>query len=114
MPSYSFIVFSNPADGREDEFNAFYTGTHFPDMLKLHGFVEGQRFKILQSVPKLEAPRWRYAAIYTIETDDIRATMLEMKDKLGGPELPMSDCFDGDNLHGFLIAPITEKLAAKS
>lgn len=106
MATYSFLVFTKPVVGHDEEFNRWYNATHLPDMLKLQGFVEGQRFKILHAVPHLEQPTWEYVAIYSIETDDIRGSMAELNRKLGTDELPMSECIDSRNLHTFLAAPI--------
>jgi len=107
MASYSFLVFTRPVPGRDEEFNRWYTGTHLPDMLKIEGFILGQRFRILRIQPALSSPSWEYAAIYSIETDDIKGVMKSLNSRLGTQDLPMSDCIDIQNLHGFLIEPVT-------
>jgi len=107
MANFSFLVFTRPAPGRDEEFNRWYTGIHLPDMLKVEGFVLGQRFRILRAQPALESPSWEYVAIYSIETDDIRRVMKSLNARLGTADLPMSDCIDIQNLHGFLTEPIT-------
>jgi hypothetical protein len=107
MASYSFLVFTKPAPGRDEEFNRWYTGTHLPDMLKVEGFVLGQRFRILRSQPVLGSPSWEYVAIYSIETADIGRVMKSLNARLGTADLPMSDCIDIQNLHGFLAEPVT-------
>lgn len=114
MAAYNFVVFTKPVAGRDDEFNAWYNGTHLPDMLKLAGFTEGQRFKILRGVPPLEAPSWEYFALYSIETDDIGAVMKSLKAKLGTADLPLSDCIDLKNLNGFLLQPLAAPVQAKA
>jgi hypothetical protein len=106
------LVFSKPAVGRDEEFNRWYTGTHLPDMLKVEGFVEGQRFRVLKTQPKLESPSWEYVALYSLETDDIGRVMKSLNSRLGGPDLPMSDCIDIRNLNAFLAAPVTPPIRA--
>src|SRR5678815_3844677 len=41
------IALSDPVEGREAEFNDWYTGRHLPDVLAVPGFVGGQRFKVI-------------------------------------------------------------------
>ena len=114
MAHYSFVVFTKPVPGRDEEFNAWYNGTHLPDMLKIEGFKEGQRFKILRGVPPLESPSWEYFALYQIETDDIAAVMKSLKTRLGTADLPLSDCIDLKNLNGFLVEAVAEPVKAKT
>ena len=45
MPRYNLIVLTNPVDGREDEYNDWYTNVHLDDVLKIPGVVGAQRFR---------------------------------------------------------------------
>ena len=45
MPRYNLIVLTNPVDGREDEYNDWYTNVHLDDVLKVPGVVAAQRFR---------------------------------------------------------------------
>ena len=46
MAKYSFIVFTNPVEGKESEYNDWYNRQHIPDVLNIPGFVSGQRFRL--------------------------------------------------------------------
>ncbi|WP_280423579.1 DUF4286 family protein [Nocardia carnea] len=70
MPRHILLVHSAPADGRDDEYNNWYDGTHLPDVLRVDGFVAARRFAASPSVHG-ELPPLPYLAIYEIETDDL-------------------------------------------
>jgi len=114
MANYQFVVFTKPVAGRDEAFNAWYNETHLPDMLKISGFTQGQRFRILRGVPPLETPSWEYFALYEIETDDIGAVMKSLRTRLGTADLPLSDSIDLKNLNGFLLEAVAEPVAAKA
>jgi hypothetical protein len=69
--TYKFVVLTNAVEGREDEYNDWYTNRHLPDVLAIPGIVEAVRFELAGT--QRIAPPWpyRYLAIYDIETDDI-------------------------------------------
>lgn len=92
MRRFKVLVFSRPFEGRDDEFNAWYSAQHLPDICALPGFVEGQRFS-LNSVPMGQAPN-RYLAIYDVETDDpewVIDNMFAQRDTDGMPISPAID-----------------------
>jgi hypothetical protein len=64
------LVFSNPADGREDEYNAWYTEHHLDEILAIDGFRLAQRFRLaddtLMTQDTPDAP-YRYLALYEVE-----------------------------------------------
>ncbi len=74
---YLQIVMTSPTAGREDEFNDRYENVHVPEVLRMPGFLSGQRFRIVDPEPvdseAGELPR--YLAVYEIESDDIATTL---------------------------------------
>ena len=42
--TYFFLVFSDPATGREAEYNKFYDEQHGPDVTSIPGFISGRRY----------------------------------------------------------------------
>jgi hypothetical protein len=68
MRRFKMLVFSEPFDGRDDEFDEWYTGRHLADICALPGFTMAQRFK-LHSVSMGKTLN-RYLAIYDMESDD--------------------------------------------
>lgn len=72
MSGTVFIVHTNAAEGREDDFNEWYNNTHLSDVVAIPGFVAARRYRLAdaQHVP-LET--FRYFAIYEIEGDPAAA-----------------------------------------
>ena len=47
MPKkYTFLAFTNPAPGKEDEYNAWYEEHHLKDVINCPGFVSARRFRL--------------------------------------------------------------------
>jgi len=71
---YIFLALTNPADGREDEFNAWYDEHHIPEVVRYgRGFLGGRRYRLCE-VPGVGDPApWRYLAYYDMESDDLAA-----------------------------------------
>lgn len=67
-----FIVHTNPADGREDEFNDWYDNRHLAEVMAVPGFVRARRYRIsdAQFAP---LTRFRYVAVYEIAGDPAEA-----------------------------------------
>jgi hypothetical protein len=94
MPKYTFIVLSNPVEGREDEYNDWYSNAHLDDVFRVPGIVAAQRF-ILTDAQRMEPPYpWRYLAIYDIETDDLQGVINTFGERSGTPALPTSDAIE--------------------
>lgn len=68
---YTLIVYTSPADGREDEYNAWYDEVHLPEFSALPGVIAGARFKVAGDAKP------RYAAIYQLSShpDEVMAAM---------------------------------------
>jgi hypothetical protein len=94
MPRYRLVVLSRPKDGRDAEYNDWYSNIHLDDVVRLHGVKSAQRFRATTSMSSHEPPP--YLAIYEIETDDIGAFMTEITSKSGTEELLISDALDDD------------------
>lgn len=75
MPTHTMMVLSNPVPGREDEFNRWYDERHVPDVLSVPGFVAAQRFRLSDPQPRPEQQNYAYAAVYDIETDNLKKTL---------------------------------------
>jgi hypothetical protein len=77
---YFFLVFSNPVEGQEAEYNRWYNNDHGPDVLAIPGFVSGRRFVLadlqLRAVPR-KMPR--YLILYRIVTADPAGVRAEIE-----------------------------------
>ena len=69
-PLALWVVLTNPADGREDEYNAWYDGRHISDTLALPGLTAAQRYAV-RSIDGPEDTRWAYLAIYEVELERV-------------------------------------------
>ena len=113
MPKYTFVVLTNATAGKETEFNQWYNEQHIPDVLNVPGFVAAQRFRLADAQMTDKAPAHRYLALYEIETDDLAATLAEMKSRGGTADMIMSDAIDMKSVGAFLFTPVAEKVQAK-
>jgi hypothetical protein len=108
MSKHLLLVLTNPVDGREDEFNDWYTNRHLDDVLKIPGIVAAQRFA-LSPVQRMSPPLpWTYFAIYEIETDDLAATVDALTSRSGTALMPISDAMQAQR-QAFVVQPITER-----
>lgn len=105
MARHVLLALTNAADGREDEFNDWYDNRHLGDVLQVPGFVSAQRFK-LSGAQRMDAPPYKYLAIYEIETDNIQETIAALSARSGTALLPISDA-----LHARRDAPVYEPIA---
>lgn len=68
MDRHVLVVFTSPAEGREAEYNDWYTNEHLPDVLAIDGFVAAQRFELAPMDPPRDG-RHPYLAVYEVEGD---------------------------------------------
>ncbi|MGH3264752.1 MAG: hypothetical protein ACRDNS_22495 [Trebonia sp.] len=68
---YTLIVYTSPVDGREDDYNAWYDGTHLSEFSALPGVINGRRFKVSGG------GKPQYAALYELSAhpDEVMAAM---------------------------------------
>jgi hypothetical protein len=90
MARYLFVVNSNPAEGREQEYNEWYSNRHLADLLALPGVLSARRFALndtqLTDVPQL----FKYLALYEIETDDLQDFIGQLLARSGTQTMPIS------------------------
>lgn len=68
---YTLIVYTSPVEGREDDYNDWYDGTHLAEFSALPGVISGRRFKVAGD------GRAQYAAVYELSAhpDEVMAAM---------------------------------------
>ena len=96
MPRYIFVVHSNAVDGRDDEFNAWYSGAHLDDLRRLPGVVAARRFRLADTQVRDAPSPHRYLAIYEIETDDPQGFARELLARAGTELLATSPALAPD------------------
>lgn len=114
MAKYTFLALTNPVAGKEAEFNEWYDKHHVPDVINVPGFISGQRFKLADAQFGGDASKtYKYLAVYEIETDDLAATIKELRARGGTPDITPSDAIDGKIVATYMFTPIKEKVMAK-
>jgi hypothetical protein len=111
MRRFKMLVFSEPFEGRDDEFNAWYTGRHLDDICALEGFTTAQRFK-LHSV-SMGTSLNKNLAIYDMETDDPDWVIENMFAHRDTPAMPIDPSFNLDATSVMLYEETTGVVYAK-
>lgn len=103
MAHYIWMVLTNATPGQDAEFNHWYNGVHFDDLLKVPGIVSAQRFKVtprqmvnaggalaMVDATKENTPH-QYMAIYNIETDNVERVLEDILKRAGTPDMILSE-----------------------
>jgi len=107
MAKFRIVAFNNPVEGREAEYNDWYSNTHLADVLRVPGFLTGQRFKLAPAQKSGTEQRWQYAAIYECEADSPQQLLDALAERAGGPLMPLSSALS-EQRHLCILEPITE------
>jgi hypothetical protein len=94
MPDYKFVVFSNPVEGKDAEFNSWYDDVHLGEVVALPGFIGAKRFRVHPNGGV--QPAHGYLAIYEMSTTDPQAVLTNLTDAAASGALRMSDTLKGD------------------
>jgi hypothetical protein len=111
MRRFKMLVFSEPLEGGDAAFNAWYTGRHLADICALPGFTTAQRFT-LHSVSMGTALN-KYLAIYDMETDDPDGVIEAMFAARDTPAMPIDPAFNLDATTVMLYEEATGIVYAK-
>jgi hypothetical protein len=90
MGKHLLLVFSNPTEGKEDEYNTWYDNIHLGEVLELDGIVKAQRFAVADVMPGVTDHK--YVAVYDLDTDDPGGVVKALGAAL--PTMNMSDSID--------------------
>ena len=98
MARFSFVVYSNPVEGREQEYNDWYSNQHLKDLLAIPGVTAARRFKLSGTQIHDAAQTYQYLAIYDIEADDVSSFIKEMMLRTASGEIARSPAMSSDLL----------------
>ncbi len=103
MVRHILLAITDCTPGEERKFHDWYDTQHLPDVLAIPGFVRAERFA---GVPNTsgEEPAHRFLAIYEIDTEDIAATMADLRTAAKGMEF--TDVFDRSATAAFCYASL--------
>lgn len=90
MTKHVLLVFTDPVEGKEEEYNSWYNDIHLGEVLETDGFVRAQRFEVADLMPGVTDHS--YVAIYELETEDPKAAMAALTGAAGN--FTMTDAID--------------------
>jgi hypothetical protein len=105
-PAHRLMVFSNPVEGREDEYNEWYDGVHIDEVLEVDAFVACQRFTADDGTEGAPA---RYLAVYEIDADDPVAAYATLQGAVG--EMNVTDAIDRSSVAAWIFTAHGERVA---
>ncbi len=110
--TYYFLVFSNPVQGHEDEYNKWYDEQHAADVVSIPGFVTAQRY-VQSEVPffrvvDVQVPK--YLIVYKMVTGDVEAVFAEVERRLKTGETYLSPAYDRKTSQSYVYQPIGSEL----
>lgn len=105
MAKQLFLVLSEPAEGREDDYNDWYENVHLDEVIGTSAITSAQRFVLADQRGK-EAPH-RYLAIYEVEADDPSEVFKSIDAR--GAERQMSDALNRATLGAWVFTPMGER-----
>jgi hypothetical protein len=92
------LALTNAVEGRDDEFNDWYTNRHLDDLLQIPGVTAARRYA-LSDVQRIPPPYPdKYCALYEIETDDLSRVMNALGERARTPAMPISDAMAPNSL----------------
>jgi hypothetical protein len=107
----TYVVLSNPAPGREEEYNRWYSDRHLAEVVSVPGFVSARRFKVVD--PSAEgAPQQSYMALYNIKSDDPEGLIDSLRELVESGRMEMSEALSQDILVTVLYEAISPVVTA--
>lgn len=105
-----FVVKSNAAVGRVNDYNTWYNDVHLPEILKIDGFQSAQRFA-LNPTQMQNTQTHDYLAIYEIDSNNVAVTLENLKQATW---LTMSDAIDQRHADVSVFSSVTEQMLSSS
>ena len=109
---HMLLVLSNAVEGKDDAFNTWYTGTHLPDVLKVHGFSAAQRFRLSDTQMNEAAPPYKYLAIYEVDEANLPAVRDALASTAGTEAMYIDPSIDMNATVAYFYSPITGMVEA--
>jgi hypothetical protein len=98
---FSFVVYSNPVAGREQEYNDWYSNQHLKDLRAIPGVIAARRFKLSETQIRGSVPDYKYLAIYDIEADNVQSFVDEIMARSSNGSIARSEAMSADLLPVF-------------
>jgi hypothetical protein len=72
---YRFVALVNAKDGQDDEFNAWHSGRHLPEVVRAAGFTRGERLRLVNGSSGGNTV-YRYLVLFEGEGDPVMPTQV--------------------------------------
>jgi len=89
MSRYLFVVHSNAASGREQEYETYMT-KHVEDILALPGVIWGRRGTLAAAQARPAPDTHRFITVFEVETDDLQGFINEMNGRVMSGQIARS------------------------
>jgi hypothetical protein len=107
MGRHILVVMTNAVEGKEQEFNDWYSNVHLGEVVAIPGFISAQRYKLADSEIAGEN-EYDYLAIYEIEAESVDVALKGLQ--AARPNLNMSDAL-ADKRALFAYTPIGDTVS---
>ena len=96
MAKSMFMAWSSPVDDASDsEFNAWYEGTHVPQVrAAIPAITSVHRYRVADVPGVGGAPAHRYLAVYEMDTDDVAGAMAALGAASADGRMDMTPAMD--------------------
>lgn len=101
------LVLSDPVEGREDEYNEWYSGRHIEETLATPGWSAARRFVRSPDQLSEHLPSQQYLALYEIACDDVAEAITQLRERSGA--MTTSTSIAEDDLVA-VFTPITDRI----
>jgi hypothetical protein len=91
MGRYIFAVHSNAAEGRDEEYNDWYSNHHLKDLLARPGVVSARRLTLAEQQVHPAPQPFKYFCLYEIETEDLQGFIDELVSRAGTERMRISE-----------------------
>ena len=116
MARHVFVVFSEPAEGQEAEYNEWYSNQHIFDLLKVPGIVRASRYKLVEGMTTSTGPNaspaapsgQKYLALYEIEAEDPSYIPAAISELGRSGQMPLSTALSNVNRGYFTMIASTD------
>jgi hypothetical protein len=99
------LVFTNPAQGKEEQFNDWYSNTHIQEVVGVPGFISAHRFQLCPKQLAQDQP-YKYLAIYEVEYGKEEEALNNLQAAAATFDMP--DVADLDHAHSMIVRSCSE------
>ncbi|HWE70034.1 MAG TPA: hypothetical protein VG205_06710 [Acidimicrobiales bacterium] len=111
MARFTFVVFSNPVDGREKEYNDWYDTVHLQDVARVPGVVSARRLRF-NDVVNPDISQYRYLALYEWEAENVQAARSALDVAREAGLVPVHDALDPASVQAAFYEAIGDPMTA--